>query len=247
VDEEDLDDSGKSILVRVMHLHGANDDITTCYRTVEDFASTFVKWFHVQVKVVVCIIDYPGYDNKGNAELLGTPALDDQIEDLWHEFLKKYPKGGFKMDYNVVWSYSIGTHYACRLCVRRKHEIDRLLLTAPFNHISDSCSYMFSSLYNGREGDGISCLPPKMDKPHISMYFGGMDDVFPPNVVLPLVKAKAHEWVVDETASHRWFTSLVGAQVIAAWLGMAVDRFYTLNSDSSSDSHKSEVSSSVED
>jgi hypothetical protein len=224
------EDDRKGLLIRILFFHGATQDILTSQQQVKDFMKQLLQWFNPAIRVgIVCtVIDYPGYgDNCSDRALLGTSRLDDQIETLWDMFLKRYAIDSkmYHTDCNLVWSYSIGCHYACNLLTRRHHEIDYALLTAPFHHFSESCDYMGAGLVEGyRELSGTSVLPPAtlMTGTAVYAYLAGKDRIFPPKYVSPRIKEKVDEMVIDHAADHTWFDSLVGAQVVASWIGMKI-------------------------
>ncbi len=240
-----LNPSIPRVFVRILHFHGANDDISTCYKNIVTFVDTLLTWFHIPVYIKCWIIDYPGYGIStpfpAALELLGQETLDIQIASFWEMLLSETPVvspqiGEITHTHNILWSFSIGTHYAARL-LRLTATIDHCLFTAPFYTIADSCNRMGSSFYDAEEGQGMCILPLafKDKKPIVLAYLGKLDDVFPSSIVLPQIRARLHAWIEDSTANHQWFLSLVGVQVVASFIGMQLGKFYVDDSVSDSD------------
>jgi hypothetical protein len=251
-----ISETETKLLIRVLFLHGANQDIITCRTMVEEFVDTLKNWFKVPVHVVCCTIDYPGYyasDSQRASELYGSVELDNQIQDLWEsKVLTQSPIlsrfGPHNTSCNIIWSYSIGTRYAAKLCNRRPDIIDHVIFTAPYHTLTDSLNLMVPLwvALDGPNMDGLNILPDARirQKPRIYAYMGKGDTFFPSDVVLPLVKNKLHEWIVDPTATHRWFTSKLGAVVVATYIGMRISIDHHIQESSQEDlsvSQKSEV------
>ena len=208
------------ILIRVIHLHGNSDDITTTGPIVDDFQDWFHKYAPLPTTTVVMTVDYPTYSGNGDGSILGTSRLDDEIENIWQRFVAGYPNDGYKAAFNVIWSFSIGTHYACKLANRRP-EIDFLLMTAPFDHLSTSAAPFWARFYTGPQGDGICCLKPR-EGIRIMAYLASEDAQLPIYKVIPLIKSKVQDMKIESGKEHNWFKSGLGVKATAKFLALAL-------------------------
>lgn len=227
------------ILLRIIFFHGNGQDIHACLQGVDELQQYFFEKGKVPTSTVVLIVDYPGYSGHGDKTLLGTKRLDDEIERLWIQFVQDYPVDGYERAFNVCWSYSIGTHYACKLSNRRP-DIDFLLLTAPFDHISTTANSLGAYFFTGPEWDGMNCLK-RREGLRVMVYMAEKDQLLPVRFMKHVVKEKADDTRIELDRGHTWFTTPRGIQCVANFLASAVYS-YSL---SLSDSTKSEVSAEV--
>lgn len=229
-------DPRPGVLLRIIHFHGNSDDIHSCLPHVDEFQEFFFRRTTVPTSSVALIVDYPGFSGHGDMSLLGTSRLDDEIEKLWTRFVADYPRGTHAKEINICWSFSIGTHYACKLSNRRA-DIDYLLLTAPFDHISNSANTVGAYFMSGPEWDGMNCLR-RREGLRIMAYLAEKDNLLPIKYTQGVVKQKADDMKIELDRGHTWFTTVRGVQHVAQFLALAV---YSYSLSSESDSTKSDV------
>jgi hypothetical protein len=167
-------------------------------------------------------IDYPTYGGSiDDKAILGTSHLDNQILELFN-MLKADDNG-----LNILWSYSMGTRYACALL--RREYVDFAYMQAPFYSISVSSTSLFAAYCTGIEGGGLSLVDGIHRSPNnnrIFLHLGEHDEIFPCSMSLTRMKLLARQYIVQPGKNHMWFDTLEAAEVAAAIMGKEIGELY---------------------
>lgn len=204
--------------VRILYLHGANQDITSTRVMVQDTMIEISTYLPPSYHHIECwTVDYPGYSQHGNRDLIGTKELDDQIESLWIQLLTGKKKG-----INIIWGYSIGTRYAAEL-YNRRYEVDLLFCQSPFYDFPTSYGGFGGAFYPPPRGSGVNVINMGR-KSEIIFYLAELDEIFPPKLSSELLKNKCTTMIIEPGAKHDFFITLKSSQTSGCIIGKFIEK-----------------------
>lgn len=225
--ENDFIAANRPNKVRIFFLHGNGGDIRTTYdmrmHLLAGIQKHLPRTLQESCEITCVTIDYPTYGgSRGDPSLLGTALLDHQIAELFQE-LKVGVVGGGGM--NIVWSYSMGTRYACPL-INSCPQVDFAYMQAPFYSIPISSSHLFAGVCSGIEGHGLCALA---EEKNIFLHLAQYDELFPPSISLDLMKPRAKKgYIVQPGANHYWFETQTAAEIGATIMGKEIGEFFLM-------------------
>lgn len=242
------DDEEYEFKVRVFHFHGnAQNIVTTDYMRTNLLGainSNLSLDYQNRVKVECVAIDYPGYGlSDAHWHLLGTPELGSQVLRLYLDLKLNKGEG-----LNILWSYSIGTHYSSRLL--RDADVDFAYMQAPFISISTDGGSFLAKGYDGYKSQGLEFLKCNELGHNFLLHVGGADDVFPPYKNYDLMKQRfgRERIILDKGKSHEWFADTLDAAEFGAMIiGKEITRLLDIRKNQLSSSSNMENPSSSEE
>lgn len=229
-----IKNNDKKILIKILYCHGRDEDLemesldlvlTHLVDTLARVSTWDPPTENHTLDFKLMAIDYPGYGASTELTIDSDTEVLEWVEMAAEElFNKTFDEQPYERTIRVIWGYSIGTSFCCRLLgssLKFHDDIDLCLLEAPFHSVLKSqkrgtltsgAIWLLTdeSMDRLQNADALVRARQQGGRCKIITIYGTKDTIVDFKINSPVFKKVSDVFLVIKGGTHDWFREIEG-------------------------------------